>query len=251
MPTYRATAVVLRRINYGETDRILTLYTREHGRISAIAKGSRKPVSRLAAGTELFTFGRYLLATGKTLEVVTQSETRESFPNIRADINRIAYATYMAELVNETVEDRDPNPDLFDTVLSNLYLLEGGVDPEVVIRVFELQLMASSGYKPHIESCARCGAPPPKQRIAFSPSVGGVVCGACGSMPEDVIYIHPQTLTAMSALLIAEPAQIRETKLLSGVRKEMASVMKWYIRYRLERELKSAAFIKALKSDHT
>ena len=96
-------------MNYGETDRILTLYTREQGRLSAIAKGCRRTTSRLAAATELFMYGKYLLATGKSLEIVTQSETRESFPRLRSDVLRIAYASYIVELVNETVEDHDPS----------------------------------------------------------------------------------------------------------------------------------------------
>ncbi|MDO8682001.1 MAG: DNA repair protein RecO [Armatimonadota bacterium] len=248
MAVYRANGIVLRRTNFGETDRILTLYTREHGRLSAIAKGSRRPVSRLAAATELFNYGRYLLATGRNLDVVTQSETRESFPNIRNDIHRIAYSTYIVELVNGVVEDRDPNYELFDTILSCLYLLEGGVDPEIVTRSFELQLMMISGYRPHLESCARCGAPPPKEKIGFSPSVGGVVCENCGDLPEDTIPIHRQTLDMMAKLLTAEPAEIRDLRMSNGIRVEMANVMRWYIRYRLERELKSSEFIQALKS---
>ncbi|MDO8586563.1 MAG: DNA repair protein RecO [Armatimonadota bacterium] len=248
MPVYRANAIVLRRTNLGETDRILTLYTREHGRLSAIAKGSRRPASRLAGATELFNFGRYLLATGKSLDVVTQSETRESFPNIRADLNRIAYAIYIVELVNETIEDREPNPDLFDTILSCMYLLEGGVDPEVVTRAFELQLMAASGYRPRLESCARCGTPTSTQKVNFSPSIGGVVCGQCGPLPEDTMTIHHETLDTMKALLNAEAAQIRDSRPSERTLDEMANVMRWYIRYRLERELKSSEFIQALKA---
>ena len=247
MPTYRANAIVLKRMNYGETDRILTLYTREHGRLSAIAKGCRKPLSRLAAGTELFTYGRYMLATGKSLDLVSQSETRESFPSIRADMHRIAYATYIMELVNETIEDREPNPDVFDTTLSSLYMLEGGIDPEVVTRAFELQVMTISGYRPRLDSCARCGNPPgPNPR--FSASLGGIVCGECGPLPDDAMDIHANTLTTLSVLLTAEPAQLKRMRLPAGVMDEMANVMRWYIRYRLEREMKSVEFIQALKS---
>jgi len=248
VPTYRANAIVLRRTNFGETDRILTVYSREHGKLSAIAKGSRRPVSRLAAATELFTYGKYLLATGRNLDVLTQSETRESFPGIRGDMHRIAYASYMVELLNVIVEDRDPNPELFNTLLSSLYLLEGGVDPEIVTRAFELQVMAMSGYRPNLESCARCGSPPPKDRAGFSPSYGGVMCETCGSIPDDTIAVSGETLNAMAALLVAEPTQLRDMRLTDEIRAEIANVMRWHIRYRLESELKSAEFIQALKA---
>jgi DNA repair protein RecO (recombination protein O) len=248
MPTYRANAIVLKRLNYGETDRILTLYTREHGRLSAIAKGCRRPISRLAAATELFTFARYMLATGRSMDVVAQPETRESFPGIRSDMTRIAHATYIVEMVNETIEDREPNPDLFDSILSSLYLLEGGVDPELVTRAFELQLMDTMGYRPHLHSCARCGGALPCEPIRFSPSTGGIVCGSCGTLPDDVISIHRKTLDTMTSLLTAEASQLRDMKPSRGVMHEMANAMRWYIRYRLERELKSSEFIQALKA---
>jgi DNA repair protein RecO (recombination protein O) len=248
LPTYRANAIVLRRTDFGEADRILTLYTREHGKLSAIAKGARKPISRLAAATEMFTYGRYFLATGRNLDVLTQAETRESFPEIRDDVHRVAYAVYILELVNEMIEDRDPNYDLFDTLLSSLYLLEGSVDPETVARAFELYLMTVSGYRPNLESCGQCDAELPTERVGFSPSFGGVVCEECGPVPDDTISIHRETLDAMAKLLDAEPAAIRDTRLMNGVKVEMANVMRWYIRYRLERELKSAEFIQALKA---
>lgn len=248
LPTYRANAIVLRRTNFGETDRILTLYSREHGRLSAIAKGARRSTSKLGAGSELFTFGRYMLATGRSLDVLSQSETRESFPSIRDDLHAIAYATYIIELLNETVEDNDPNPDMFDTLLSCLYLLEGGVDPETVARSFELHLMTTSGYRPHVGNCARCTGALPRERIAFSTSTGGTVCDKCGPLPEDTIYIHRATMNMVTTLLSAEPQQLKDLKMSKGVRTELANIMKWYIRYRLDRELKSVEFIQALKA---
>ena len=248
MATYRANGIVLRRTNLGETDRIVTLYTREHGKLSAVAKGARRPISRLAASTELFTYARYLLATGRNLDVVTQAETRESFPSIRDDIGAIAYATYLIELVGEMSEDRAPHPDLFDTLLSSLYMIESGIDPEIVTRAFELQFMTVSGYKPHLESCGRCGASLPAEQVSFSPSFGGALCEECGPLPEDAIMVRRQTLDAMISLLTAEPTQIRDMVIPEEMRTEMANVMRWHIRYRLERELKSAGFIQALKA---
>ena len=120
MPTYNANAIVLHRLSFGETDRIATLYTRERGKLAAIAKGARKPVSRLAGATEVLTYGKFHLATGKNLDIIAQVEVKESFPRIHQDLSRIAYATYMAEVVDRMVEEHEANPDIFDLLLSAL-----------------------------------------------------------------------------------------------------------------------------------
>ena len=98
MRTYSANAIVLRRIDLGEKDRILTLYTREHGKLSAVAKGSRRPGSKLAGASEPFTYSKMFLATGKDLDVLTQADIKESFPNVKSDIRSVAYGVYLLEL---------------------------------------------------------------------------------------------------------------------------------------------------------
>src|SRR5215468_2707066 len=104
MPAYTTTGLVLHRLNLGETDKILTLYTREHGKLSAVAKGARRAGSRLSGATELFTDSKFLLATGKTLDIVTQCEIRESFPALRNDLERLARATYFCELLDRMTQ---------------------------------------------------------------------------------------------------------------------------------------------------
>ena len=99
---------MLHRLSFSETDRIVTLYTRERGKLSAIAKGARKPISRLAGATEVLTCGKFHLAEGKNLDIIAQVEVKESFPRIHADLNRIAYGSYLAELVDKSLVRRGP-----------------------------------------------------------------------------------------------------------------------------------------------
>ena len=95
MPVYKVNAVVLRRTDLGETDRILRLLTKEAGKVDAVAKGARRGMSRLSGATELFTFSRMLLAVGKSLDIVSQCEIRETFPALRDDLSHLARATYL------------------------------------------------------------------------------------------------------------------------------------------------------------
>ena len=247
MPLYTVSAIILRRINFGETDRIATLYARERGKISGIAKGARKPVSRLSGVTETLAYGKYQLAVGKTLDVITQAETKESFPRIHADLSRITCATYMAELVDKFVEEHEANIDLFDLLLSALYLLERPNDPEKIIHMFELQFMKLLGYEPVLDKCLQCRANLPSGDAFFSPSLGGVVCEKCGPLPEDAIRTSREAVEAMQALLTADAPEVERMEIPQAIMGQIAGAMRWYIRYRAERELKSLEFLQALK----
>lgn len=247
MPTYNTNVIVLHRLSFGETDRIVTLYTREHGKLTGIAKGARKPVSRLAGATEVLTYGRFHLATGKNLDIIAQVEVKESFPRIHADLNRIAYATYIAELIDKSVEEHEANPEIFDLLLSALYLTERPNDPEKIAHMFELQYMKQVGYEPMLDRCQRCRKPLPVDEFFFSPSLGGLVCRECGPLPEDAIRILPQTVETMRKLLVAEAPEVERMEIPREVMNQIARVMRWYIRYRIERELKSLQFLQTLR----
>lgn len=245
--TYRSTAIVLRRINIGETDRVVTLYTREKGKLSAVAKGARRPSSKLAGATELFSYGRYFLAVGRELDIITQAETLHSFPAIRRDLKRIAHATYLVELINAMVEEREANYSLFDTLLSSLYLIDGEVDPEIVARHFDLQVMSILGYRPELDNCLRCDAQPEStDGMMFSPSLGGRVCDECGPLPDDVIYLSGESADAMRKLLTAQPRMLRGLEFPHSVKDEIFQAIRWYVRYRVDRDIKSTEFIQAL-----
>jgi len=247
MPLYTVNAIVLRRMNFSETDRIVTLYTREHGKISTIAKGSRKPISRLSGATETLTYGKVALATGKNLEVVTQFEVKESFPRIREDLKRLAYAGYCAELTDVLTEDRQLSFDLFDLLLSTLYLMERPNDPEKIAHMFELKLMKLLGYEPALDECLRCRKPLPVSDLFFSPSLGGMVCRECGPLPDDAIQIPQAAIEAMRGLLEADAPEVERMEIPDTAMDFIARVMRWYIRYRAEREIKSLDFLQALK----
>ena len=247
MPLYTVNAIILRRINFSETDRIATLYTRERGKISGIAKGARKPISRLSGATEVLTYAKYQLASGKNLDIITQAEVKESFPRIHGDLNRIAYAAYMAELLDKFVEEHEANADLFDLLLSALYLMERPNDPEKITRMFELQFMKAVGYEPVLDKCINCRMPISVSEVSFSPSLGGIVCEKCGALPEDAIQISREAADTMQALMSADAPEVEQMEIPQTVMDQIAHVLRWYIRYRAERELKSLEFLQALR----
>lgn len=248
MRSYKVTAIVLRRADVGETDKILTLFSRECGKIPAIAKGARKPISRIAGASELLTVGRYALAVGRSLDVVTQVEVGESFSGIRRDIRKAGYASYILELTDLLTTEHEPNPDLFDLLLQALYVLQTGGNGEVIARGFDLSAMALLGYKPQLDACVRCGKGSLGSEQHFSPSAGGIVCSQCGILPDDAIPISRAEIAAMRRLSNSEPPDWRRLRFARDVGERLANLMKWYIRYRTDREVRSAGFVDRLKA---
>ncbi len=248
MPVYKANAVVLHRINLGETDKILTLLSRESGKLNAVAKGARRPTSKLSGATELFTFSKMLLATGKSLDIISQGEIRESFPALRDDLALMTRATYLCELTDRFVEEREPNQDLFDLLLSALYLMQRKADePDVIVHAYELRLLTERGYAPQIYACVKCGETVLRARMSFSPSLGGILCAADRFTTDDAISIARETVDFMRSLMQGEPEEVVGLAPTAVALRETARCMRWYIRYRSERDLKSAEFLDMLR----
>ena len=141
MPLYRANVIVLRRRAFQETDKLLTLYSREHGKLSAIARGARRAQSRLVGATEPLVYARMQLATGRNLDIITEATPRHTFPGLRTSARKVQVALYMAELLDALVEERQSSPEQFDLMLSSLYLLEGKPLDALVVRRFEMQMI--------------------------------------------------------------------------------------------------------------
>ncbi len=251
MPAYKATGLVLHRLNLGENDKILTLYTREHGKLSAVAKGARRVTSRISGATELFTQSRLLLATGKSLDIVTQCEIRESFPGLRSDLALLARATYFCELLDRLTLEHDAtaSEDLFDLTVSALYLLQrAAAFPDVIVHSYELHLLATLGYAPVLDRCARCGGLLERRQVGFSPTLGGTLCSADRYRTDDALPLSPEALALLQEMAAAEPETLLALHPAPKAAAEVDKALRWYIRYRAERDLKSADFLDQLRA---
>lgn len=252
MPTRNATGIVLRRINLGEADRLLTVLTREYGKVSAVAKGARRPGGKLAGASELFTHAAMQLASGRNLDILTQCEVEDSFTGLREDLSLLARASYFCELVDRLTEQSQPQPDVFDLLLAGLHLLDrAGAAPDTIVHAFELRLLAVLGYAPALDHCARCAGALGQERAAYSPSQGGALCGACRYQVGDSIAVSSETLLAMRTLAEAPAAELIQMELAERSRQEIARCMRWHIRLRCERDLKSLEFLEQVRRTET
>lgn len=175
---YRTDGIVLRRRNIGEADSVFTVLASDGHKFEAVARGARKVRSRMRGHLEPLTHSNFLVATGKTLDVFTQAETIESFRNLRDDLERSSAAMYCAELCDRfTVEDTE-NRALFHLLRASLEAL-GSVSGPMVLRYFEVQILALSGFELQMNSCARCGGRLPEEPALFSAGSGGLFCRDC------------------------------------------------------------------------
>ncbi len=249
---YRANAIVLKRTDFGEADRLLTLFTRDLGKIRAIAKGARKPTSRKSGHVELFTHTTLLVAKGRHLDIVTQAETLEAFMPLRENLDRLGFAYYLAELVDQFLEENVENPPLFDELLDALRSLgDAKTDPALLARYFELHLLKNVGYQPQLFNCANCSRAIAAEGCYFSAEMGGLLDPECAEKTAERGRDHQPI--SPNALKILQYLQTREWATANGMREdadvliEVEILMRRYITHHLERNLKSVEFLNTLR----
>src|SRR5512139_594725 len=197
---YRDEAVVLRTQKLGEADRIITLLTRDTGRVRAVARGVRRTTSRFGSRLEPFTYVDLQLAEGRTLDVITQAETLAPYGSkLGSDYERYTAGTVMLETAERlVVEDKEPALQQFLLLVGALRTMCAGErSPAAVLVSFLLRSLSVAGYAPSFEGCARCGLEGPHR--AFSPAAGGMLCSTC-RVPGSASPA-PETVMLLGALL--------------------------------------------------
>ena len=243
---YRDEAVVLRRRDLGEADRILTLFTRRHGKLRVVAKGVRKTRSRLAGHLEPYTRTEIMLAHGRNLDVVAQAQLVEPYAGLRLDESRIAHAGYLGDLVDALTVEGQEHEAAFDVLIAALDMLARGVDPFVVTRHFEVRQLGLLGFRPELGRCVSCGRALEPVDNGFSASNGGVLCADCApadprSLPLSVNALKYLRLLDRDALSTAVSLRLSDP-----LRQELEATMRAYLRHLLERDLGSLHVVRLL-----
>jgi DNA repair protein RecO (recombination protein O) len=253
MPTrersLRLEAVVLRHINWGEADRLLWLFSREMGKVRAVAKGVRKPRSRKAGHLEPFTRASLLLAWGREIYIVTQADTADAHLALREDLLRVGYASYVVELLDRlTYEEEGGNPALFRLLTDSLARLCLESDPWLAVRYYEMRLLDFLGFRPQLFECANCRSKIEPVDQYFSPSMGGVICTKCGSGLPGLWSVSVETLKYLRHFQRSNYGEASRARVPPDVQKEVEALTQAYFTYLLERELNTPGFIKRVKA---
>lgn len=246
---YRTEAIVLREMDYGEADRILTLLTPK-GKLSAMAKGVRRPTSRKVGHLGLFMRAQLMLAKGRNLDIITQAESVEAFEGIRGDLLRFTYACYVEELIERFAQEEDEDTSqLYDLMITTLRWLAEDEDLQLGIRHFELRLLTYVGYQPQFFSCLHCRKTIQPVPNYFSATEGGLLCEACKGHDASAQAVSVNAQKVLRYLQTHSLADVRALRVGPATHAEVEALLYAYLEYILERELKSVIFLERLRNE--
>jgi DNA repair protein RecO (recombination protein O) len=251
MPEFRSIrvhAIILRHADWGEADRLITLYTREQGKLRAVAKGARKITSRKAGHLEPFTHVKLQLSRGRDLFIVTQADTVDAYLPLRETLILTGTASYVVELLDRFVyEEEGANPTLFRLLADTLRRLASGEEPWLAVRYYEMRLLDFLGFRPQLFKCANCGREIQAEAQFFSFSAGGVICPRCGGGLPNLKSISVETLKYLRHFQRSSYGEAARARPSLEARVEAESIMQAYFTYLLERELHSPGFLKHVR----
>ncbi len=244
----RVEAIVLRHSDWGEADRLLGLFTRELGKVRAVAKGARKPRSRKAGHLEPFTQVSLLLARGRDTLIVTQAEAIDAHLALREDLVRVGYAAYVVELLDRFTYEEGEHVALYHLLAETLTRLDKELDSAFCVRYYEMRLLDLVGFRPHLQQCMQCEKQIQPEDQFFSAELGGTLCPNCGLQ---VIGSRPVSVGALRVLRHLQRSSYPEARrlpLTPTVDRELENLMQHYLTYILERGLNTPAFLRRVRS---
>ena len=243
---YKTEAIVLRSMDLGEADRVLTILTPRLGKLRVIAKGIRRTRSRLGGGLEPFSDVHLVLAVGRTFDVVTQAALEDPHLGLRDDLHSTAAAWYLVELVDRFCEGSAESHDAFELLAQGLAALDAApaeVSREVVARWFELHLLDAMGFRPELTQCLDCGIAIEPEGNAYSPAAGGVLGPECSHGALGARPISSAALKVLRHLQRSSLTEVLRLRLLRATQREVERLMHATVSAVLERELRSRDFL--------
>jgi len=238
MERYVDEALVLSTLDYGESDRLVTLLTREHGKLTAFAAGARKSKRRFAGALEPYMrLSVQLVETRGSTVRLDSADIVAGYYGARSDLALIARALYAVELCRELTREHEPHSELFELLEDYLRRLDAKEAGPTSLLAFELAALANAGLMPRFDTCALCGNPP-GERPRFDQAHGGAVCEPCSGRAREAIAIPVELLSGLRAL-----QEGQRTPLSPELRARARGVLNVFIAHHLGRRLKSVDFM--------
>ncbi len=246
---YQAHAVIIKQSKFGEVDKILTVYSLEFGKLRAVAKGAYRPGSKLGGNVEPLTYSLLMLARGRNLDIVTQSQCIDGFSSLKSDLWHTSCALYILELVDSFTVQNSENGALFNLLIDTLHRLSGADNDEILLRYFELNLLHYLGYRPQLYRCVICNSSLQPVVNFFSPSLGGVICPVCRGKDSESRVISVNALKVLRLWQHCDYAIATKVKMKPALQLELEQELQGYIRWILQREVKSMLWLKELRGE--
>ena len=203
MPHEKAEAITIRLTDFSETSQVAWFYTRQFGRLSALAKGARRQRNNFEGRLDLLCHNEivFIRKPRTALHILTECKLLDRFLGLRDDVSRLYGALYAAELVREMTAAEDPQPEIFELLLSTVRALGSGEDLDLTLLILEARLLALAGYAPQLSACAACATDDlPKSTVNYSPALGGVLCRRCRERDSKSVGVPRSALSVLERL---------------------------------------------------
>lgn len=237
--------IVLKTRPYGESNKIVILMTEEAGKIAVMARGAKKPSSRLAGVSQPFTHGHFLVQKGKGMGTLQQGEAISSMRHIQSDILVTAYASYIVEMVDRLVENDQPQPGVYRMLLQALQAIEDDYDPQAIALFVQWKLLPFTGVQPTLSHCACCSAV--DGEFAFSFSQGGFLCHRCFRVDPYIIRLTPKQLKLIRMFYFTPIDQIGKLELKKDTKRFIENIVSTIYEEQSGMRFKSKGFITQLE----
>ncbi len=252
MSATKTEAFILKKQDYRDTSLLAHFYTRDFGKVRGIIKGVRDGRARYGSTLEPFSLNEILFykrRRGGDLHQVTQVDLISLFPEVREDLERLSYASYFAELLNELVEVEEPAPEIFDLLKDSLGFLSSGASAKRSARIFEIKLFERLGLMPEIKSCVSCRAEMPDPAF-FSVAHGGIECKKC--MVAETRPTAPRvpasrgTINFLEHVRRSPVSELYHVKVSQEVGAELEKILRRFVDFHLSNKLKSIVFLEKM-----
>ena len=237
MKNIKVNGIVIAENNMGDFDKMLTILTPNLGKIGCSAKGSRRPKSLLLSGTQFLCFGEYMLFKGSDHYTMNSCETIEMFYNIRTDLDKLTYASYITKIINDVTTENQNSFNTLKLFLNTLYMIsETDKDLDFITAVFKLRMLKILGFAPNIRECTCCKT---KENLThFSIIDNGFKCSSCSKQDTGSISMSDPTRNAIMYIMSADPKKIFSFELSEKCQKELELIANIYLNEKLEKEYK-------------
>ncbi|GAB4398939.1 MAG: DNA repair protein RecO [Anaerolineales bacterium] len=246
--SYRLEVIVLREYDWGEADRILTVFSREQGKLRLLAKGVRKIRSRKAGHLLPFTQSQLQVAAGREMPIITQAETIQAFASLRENLTLIGYTSYVIELLDRFTYEEGEHLSLYRLLLNTLQRLSHpDLDPLITLRYYEIRLLDAVGFRPQLTECAACNRPIQPEDQYFSNTLGGVICPRCAPQHDN---LRPISVNALKYLRHFQRSPYEQAQIAAptpAIHNEMEKLMQAYLTHLLERALNTPNFLRRIR----
>ncbi|CAH1055780.1 DNA repair protein RecO [Paenibacillus pseudetheri] len=244
---HRVEGIVIRSMDYGEGNAIITLCTENAGKVGVLVRGAKKVKSRHAALIQLFTVGEFVFFRNNGgLGTLNSGEITKSHHPLREDLIKAAYASYACELLDKVLHDEETGSFWFRQLTACLNALEEDKEPGVIINVYEMKILQAAGYGPEFDTCIICGAEKPDEQLLISPRLGGALCRSCKHNDPPAMEVSARVLKLLRLFARLDLTRLGNVDVKESSRDELKKIMRAFMDVQLGLKLKSQNFLDQL-----